>query len=354
MPQLWKNKSQGDFQEAEERMPGPLKAAVVGAAGIGKYHAQWYAAEGCEVTAVVGTTPQSAAEAAENLKSLFGIQARGYHSLDEMLEREAPNCVSVCTPPDSHLEPVLKCLQAGVHVMCEKPLHWREDLDANSILSGAKQMADAAQSCGRILAVNTQYTAALEPFFAIYSRERGQLERIESFLFEMESKGSRRGPNEYEDIWRELGPHALSLLLGALPYGKIDMSTLEAEMDRDYVNVRFRWVDGGAAPCDVTILTRCIREGQPKRRFGINGFVVDIGAVREDGVYKTVLRHGESEVRWDDLVRISIRRFIAAVRGEAEPLVSAKDNIRNLEVQLQILQRLPGITPRSSSQQQTG
>jgi hypothetical protein len=169
-----------------------------------------------------------------------------------------------------------------------KALHWREDLDANSILSGAKQMVDAAQSCGRILAVNTQYTAALEPFFAIYSRERGQLERIESFLFEMESKGSRRGANEYEDIWRELGPHALSLLLGALPYGKIDMSTLEAEMDRDYVNVRFRWVDGGAAPCDVTILTRCIREGQPKRRFGINGFVVDIGAVREEGVYKTV------------------------------------------------------------------
>jgi len=83
-----------------------------------------------------------------------------------------------------------------------------------------------------------------------------------------------------------------------------------------------------------------VREGQPKRRFGINGFDVDIGAVREDGVYKTVLRRGDMEVRCEDLVRVSIRRFIGAVRGEGTPLADGNTGLRNLELQLQVLKAL--------------
>lgn len=321
-------------------MSEKLRAAVVGAAGIGKYHAQWYAVEGCEVVGFVGTSPESVAQTADALRSLLGFDVRGYTSLDEMLQRERPHCVSICTPPDRHAESTVSALLAGAHVLCEKPLLWNEARDPNSVLAEASQILRTAHQRGKVLAVNTQYAAVLEPFRKLHEDVVGPLGEVRSLLFEMESKGNRRGPNEYTAIWRELGPHALSLVLAVLPRGTIDCGTLEASMDRDHVNVRFRWVSEDAPPCDVTFLTSCIREGQPKRRFGLNGFEVDISAVREDGVYRTVLRRGDAEVKCDDLVRVSIRRFLAAVRGQAAPLADGSVGLRNLELQLQVLKAL--------------
>lgn len=321
-------------------MSEQLRAAVVGAAGIGKYHAQWYAAEGCEVVGFVGTTPESVAQTSEALRSLLGFEVRGYTSLDEMLRQERPHCVSICTPPERHAESAVPALLGGAHVLCEKPLQWNEAMDPDSVLAEAAEVVRTAREQGRALAVNTQYAAVIEPFRKLYQHIVGPLGDVRSLFFEMESKGNRRGPNEYTAIWRELGPHALSLVLAVLPRGTIDCESLEASMDRDHVNVRFRWVSEDAPPCDVTFLTSCVREGQPKRRFGINDFVVDIGAVREEGVYRTALRRGDAEVRCDDLVRVSIRRFIEAVRGETSPLADGDTGLRNLELQLQVLRML--------------
>ncbi len=46
-------------------------------------------------------------------------------SLDELLDPNSPHRVDVvdlCTPPSMHEEQILRCLDAGVHVICEKPL----------------------------------------------------------------------------------------------------------------------------------------------------------------------------------------------------------------------------------------
>ena len=55
--------------------------------------------------------------------------ARAYGTWQEMLAGEAArpagervDFVSICTPPDSHCEIAKACLEAGFHVMCEKPL----------------------------------------------------------------------------------------------------------------------------------------------------------------------------------------------------------------------------------------
>ena len=55
--------------------------------------------------------------------------ARAYGTWQEMLAGETArpadarvDFVSICTPPDSHCEIAKACLEAGFHVMCEKPL----------------------------------------------------------------------------------------------------------------------------------------------------------------------------------------------------------------------------------------
>src|SRR5919112_1138607 len=56
---------------------------------------------------------------------------RSYEDAEEMLEEEAPDLVHVCTPPQSHRELSVLCMEAGAWVLCEKPLCASlEELDA--------------------------------------------------------------------------------------------------------------------------------------------------------------------------------------------------------------------------------
>ncbi|MFA4016790.1 MAG: hypothetical protein RUDDFDWM_001901 [Candidatus Fervidibacterota bacterium] len=73
---------------------------------------------------------------------------RLYRSLDKMLAEEAIDIVDVLTPPEHHLEAVLKSLDAGCHVMCEKPLarDWLE----------AREIAQAVERSGKTFQYNEQ------------------------------------------------------------------------------------------------------------------------------------------------------------------------------------------------------
>lgn len=45
-----------------------------------------------------------------------------YHDIDELLKKEKVDVVSICTPNGLHAEHTIKSLQAGNHVLCEKPM----------------------------------------------------------------------------------------------------------------------------------------------------------------------------------------------------------------------------------------
>lgn len=45
-----------------------------------------------------------------------------FATLDEMLEDETIDLIDICLPPSLHPEAIRKCLAAGKHVLCEKPL----------------------------------------------------------------------------------------------------------------------------------------------------------------------------------------------------------------------------------------
>jgi len=69
----------------------------------------------------------------------------GYADWREMLDAESPDLVSICTPPFLHPEMTVECLKRGIHVMCEKPMA--------ADVSGAEQMAEAAEDSDAILAI---------------------------------------------------------------------------------------------------------------------------------------------------------------------------------------------------------
>ena len=68
-------------------------------------------------------------------------QARWYESVDDLLSGEVLDFVDICTPPSSHAALIRQALQAGLHVLCEKPLVTR--------LADAQTIAKAAASAER-------------------------------------------------------------------------------------------------------------------------------------------------------------------------------------------------------------
>lgn len=316
-----------------------LKCAIIGASGIGKQHAKWYHLEGCKVVAFVGRTPESIAKTAEVLKTLFPFDGRGYTSVQEMMERERPDIVSVCSPPEMHKEHTLAALSGGAHVLCEKPMVWKKGATAAAILHEADQMIKAAEQAKRLLGLNTQYVTILPDYLNIYQKALGPLRQVNWIFMRMESKGGG-GMREYDDIWLDLASHPISLVLKWVPDGRLDESTARCVISRKDNVAQFDWVQPNGHRCSVRAELGNIKEGTPVRRLGVNGFIVDYtGRNDTDGIFKTFLTVGNDVVKLDDLMRLSIRQFIHAVLTGGTPLVPAEEGRLNLEIQLKLLER---------------
>jgi predicted dehydrogenase len=90
-----------------------IRAAIVGTGFMGRVHAEALARIGVSVAGVVGSSSERA--------TASGL-APAYGSFDEMLDDDGVDAVHVCSPNDLHHPQVMAALQAGKHVVCEKPL----------------------------------------------------------------------------------------------------------------------------------------------------------------------------------------------------------------------------------------
>jgi predicted dehydrogenase len=93
------------------------RIGVIGTGFIGVVHIAALRSLGLEVLAVASTDAGRAAEKARQ----FGV-ARAYGSAEELLDDPEIDVVHVASPNHLHLPHTTAALQAGKHVVCEKPL----------------------------------------------------------------------------------------------------------------------------------------------------------------------------------------------------------------------------------------
>lgn len=130
-----------------------LRVCVIGMGHIGNLHARIYKEdEMVELCAVCDIIHERADEAAKKL----GVKA--YYDAPTMLREVKPDLVSVATGgyeySSDHCLPTLQALEAGCHVLCEKPI-------SNSIEDG-QRMVDTARKMDRCFAIdfNHRFTDA--------------------------------------------------------------------------------------------------------------------------------------------------------------------------------------------------
>ena len=142
-----------------------VRMGVIGAGSWGTMHARAYhqhaAAE------LVGICDLDAGRAAA-LARKYGA-AHSVTRVADLLKLEL-DAVSVATPDDRHLNPVLAALEAGIHVLVEKPLAMREE--------ECRRMIEAAEAAGVRLMVdwhNRWNPPAHEAYRAIRDGELGDI-----------------------------------------------------------------------------------------------------------------------------------------------------------------------------------
>ncbi len=119
-----------------------IKVGVIGAGAIATHcHIPAYQAlPDVEVVAVADATPGRAQEVAGK----FGI-ARAFTDYRDLLAVDGLKVVSICSPNAFHAEQTIAALEAGINVLCEKPMAIAYD--------DAVRMVDTAKRTGKLLMI---------------------------------------------------------------------------------------------------------------------------------------------------------------------------------------------------------
>lgn len=150
-----------------------MRAALIGAGQIARQHLACLGTlPGVEIAAVCDLSPGLAEATAER----YGAKAF-FTDHRAMLEKARPDVVHVTTPPTSHYRLSLDAIEAGAHVVVEKP--------ATSTLAELEALAGKAGAAGRALVEDHNYVfnkAPQEILRRVRSGELGAVTHVEVLI----------------------------------------------------------------------------------------------------------------------------------------------------------------------------
>jgi predicted dehydrogenase len=151
----------------------------------------------------------------ERAKKVLGQYStvRATSSLAEVLDDPEVEAVAIATPAGTHLEVALAAIEAGKHVLVEKPL-------ASSYTDGLK-LVEAAEQRGKVLMLD--HTFCYTPVVAklrelVRGGELGELQYVDSVRINLGLVQP-----DIDVLW-DLAPHDLSILDSILPPGVIPVA----------------------------------------------------------------------------------------------------------------------------------
>ena len=128
-------------------MAAPLRVAIVGTGTWAEQHARIFSRR--PDTELVGVLGRNQARTSARAAA-YGTTP--FTDLDDMLDTERPDLVTVCLPNEKHFEPTLRLVNAGIPLLVEKPLVFD--------LAEAHTLLDAAAARGLFFAINFNHRYA--------------------------------------------------------------------------------------------------------------------------------------------------------------------------------------------------
>jgi len=324
-----------------------LRVAVLGASGIGLNHARWLDQHAGEVVAFLGSSEESVNETATRLEGELEYAVPGFSDLDALLRETTPQAVCIATPPALHFGQALACLEAGAHVLCEKPLVYIAGRSKRENRDGARELLKTATKKKLVLATQLQYGAATP----ILCRLAGVTPlEVGDFAMELETVNPR-STLDPKNVWIELGPHPLSIaqfLAGesaTLAEETLQVTPSSSAASAE-VSVRFgvRCEGGRLLMCRVLVRAISPENGphELSRRVAFNGRVVGYNGVkRPDGSYIAQYTSPDGYIsHYPDPVDFLVGNFVRSCWEDDQLVITPAQGVQNLEWLLAIAEKI--------------
>jgi predicted dehydrogenase len=188
-------------------MINPLRVAVVGSGKMGRHHS--VAIQRLPAVAALVAVADTDLSSATTLANDLNIPA-SYGDFEELLERERPDVVHVCTSPASHFALARSALEAGASVYVEKPF--------TETSAQARELLELARTLGLNVCAGHQLlferpTLLAKPLV----NKLGTIQHVESyFAFRQARRQDGRRPLTAVEQLLDILPHPVYLLVNFL------------------------------------------------------------------------------------------------------------------------------------------
>jgi predicted dehydrogenase len=297
---------------------------VVGAGYLGRFHAQKYASEsGSQLVGVVDLR----AEAREALARELSTTAHADYR--ELLGQV--DAVSIVTTTPAHFAIARDFLEAGAHVLVEKPI--------TETVAQARELIDIATRCQRVLQVGH-----LERFNPAIVAAGSRLEGARFIECQRLAPFKERGTDV--NVILDLMIHDIDIVQSIVgqPLESVDaVGTPVFSGAVDIANVRLRFVGGCVA--NVTASRVSLKTERKLRVFRDDAYLsIDL----QQRILTTIAKRAvpivgelpvnieEQSFEQGDALRAEIRSFLDCIAAGREPVVSGEDGLRALETAIRI------------------
>jgi hypothetical protein len=295
-----------------------LRVSIIGARrnrnGIGEYIAKYFHQQRASVVAVLGTSEETSHAGALALQK-HGIEAAPYVTFEKMVAEKNPHVVVIGSPADTHYAYLIKGIESGLNVFCEKPLFWPVRGETEEAVGEILERAKAKKVT---VAMNCQLPFAMGD----YERLCGRVEVKDPSRFFIRLSPTSAGKEMIPDSI----PHALSLLYFQFGEGRLGDVSFESRGPNE-VDIRFNYL-AESSGCEVHVkLVR--KEKQPRAlEFGFNNKIVRRTLSIES--YGIHFEYGDRRVRIEDPLKRSVASFIEAVEQGKEPFMGYAHILNNM------------------------
>jgi predicted dehydrogenase len=309
-----------------------IRAAVIGVGYLGRFHAQKYALlEDYRLVGVVDSDPEAAARVAGE------VQAPAFADFRQLLGKV--DAVSIVTPTPTHYEIARAFLEAGAHVLVEKPI--------SESTEQAERLVGVARQHGRVLQVGH-----LERFNPAILAAEPLLTRPLFIECHRLAPFKERGTDV--NVVLDLMIHDIDLvqMIVASPLASLEaIGTAVFSPEIDIANARLRFDSGCVA--NVTASRVSFKTERKLRVFVEDAYlsidlqqkILTVIRKRAGPVSEGQMPAQIEEQSFDqgDALLAEIRSFAAAIRGEQRVLVSGEDGLRALRTAIAITERVQGL-----------
>ena len=313
-------------------MSEQIRTAVIGVGYLGRFHAQKYAQlPGSQLVAVVDTRESMRQAVATELGT------RAVADYRELLGQV--DAVSIVTPTPGHFPIAREFLEAGAHVLVEKPI--------TETVEQARQLIDVAKHHDRLLQVGhlERFNAAVLAAEAHLSNPRFiECQRLAPF--------KERGTDV--NVVLDLMIHDIDIvqtIVGA-PIETIDaVGTPVFSGAVDIANARLRFANGCVA--NVTASRVSLKTERKLRVFRDDAYVsIDLQQKILTVIRKRAAAAGPGELpvtieeqnfEQGDALRAEIASFLDCIHERRRPVVDGEDGLRALETATRITAQLGAV-----------